>query len=229
MGMYDTVVIEGLKLPPVPKAIQKLCDEANISLPNDFQTKDLENCLLTYFIDKKGQVFVERHVATGKTTKQSPLWEAWKDNRTFLERLYFKYIDKKYTSYNKGLRTLPVFKKIRSKSNLTNTFNIYTSTEINNRYVDVEYKIQATDGKVKKIDLLKAEIESPTSAKKRKARNEKFEKNLAAELDKRRVFTDKWYYPILKEIYNPIIFFGRKSVQFICTKIITWTYRWRCI
>lgn len=230
MGMFDTVVVEGLKLPKLPSTIESFLKKSNASIPNDFQTKDLENALLTFYIDSKGQIYEERRVATGKRVKRPLLWEAWKDNRSFIERMYFKFIDKKFlTSPYKELRTIPELKVVKKKSNITNTFNFYTFSDINGRYLDVEYKAEAVNGKVKSVILLKSELESEADSRKRRAANEEFDKKMIATVEARRRFVEKWYYPLLKEVYNPFVFFGKKAIQYFCTKLINWTYRWHSI
>jgi hypothetical protein len=43
---------------------------------------------------------------------------------------------------------------------------------------------------------------------------------------KQREFKLKWYYPVLKEIYNPFVFFTKIIVQGLCNTVIRWSYRW---
>ena len=229
--MYDTVIIEDLKLlPELPKTITSYIKNSSVDLAPDFQTKDLENALLTFYIDKNGNLFEERRVPSGRRVKRTPLWEAWKDNRTFLERIYFKFIDKKYlTSPYKKFKTMPEFKTVKKRSTLTQTFNIYTFHDVKGRYLDLEYSVEVIKGKVKDVKLVKSNLESEKDSEKRRKQNAEFDKKMLATIEARRVFTSKWYYPILREVYNPIVFFGRKIVQYVCTKIINWTYRWRSI
>ena len=65
MGMFDTVIIEGLKLEQ-PKEIAAYLKSIDAVITNDFQTKDLDNCLGTYKIDSSGQLFEATRVPTGK-------------------------------------------------------------------------------------------------------------------------------------------------------------------
>jgi len=223
--MFDTVIVEDLKL-KTSTEISKFLKENNTDLPNDFQTKDLDNSLATYKIDKNYQFWVNTPVETGKRVTCKPLFMNWKDNRSFLERLYFKFKYRPFTSTPKS-RPEIVYKWQKAKT--TNTIEIYSYKEINERYVDISFSVKIIDGKIKSIDQLSATIESVAEAKKRKARNQEFEKNIKEQFDKRNKFVSRWYYPVLKETINPLIFFTRLAIQAICQKIISWTYRWKSL
>ena len=224
MGLFDTIVIEGLKL-KTPAEVKSYLQTADKQLPNDFQTKDLNNGMITYYIDANSQMHVEHYVETGKRIKRDNFWEKWPDNRSFLERLFFRIKNKSLD--NALSQTVPEFKKIKKKYDGTHTFNFYTYEEIAGRYLDIEYKAQAVAGKVKKIELVKYEIESVAAANKRKADREVFDKKMQESFEARKRFTATWYYPVLREVYNPIVFAARSTVQWVCQKIITWSYRWR--
>jgi len=223
MGLYDTVIIENLKLKTPPEVKQYL-KAAERELPNDFQTKDLDSSMITYYIDGD-QMYMDHYVETGKRVKQDNFWEKWKDNRSFVERMYFKYKTK--SLFNKPLsRTIPELKKIKQKYNGTHTFNFYTYEEIGGRYLDLEYKAEVVSGKVKKIEPVKFEIEGVSAAKKRKADREIFDKKMQESFEARKRFTSTWYYPILREVYNPLVFVAKNTIQWICQRIISWSYRW---
>ena len=226
MGMFDTVVIEGLKLPNLPKEINSYLKATNSLLPNDYQTKDLENFLSTYTIDKKGQIYLTEYKPTGKKIPYQSPFQNWTDNRSFLERVYFNI-------RNRHLNTkhpLPKFteerKAVKVKTNITQTFKIYNYVEIVNRYIDVGFEVTAVKGKVVKISLSNAKIEPEKDARARHKNNEEFDKKMASDFEKRRIFKSKWYYPVLKEVYNPFVFFSSKAIQGICSWIIKQTYRW---
>jgi len=226
MGMFDTVVIENLKLPKLPREISSFLKENNTQVPSEYQTKDLDNCLSTFTIDESGQIYLTEYKPTGKKIPYNPPFSSWVDNRSFLERLYFKLVQRRIDRKYPSPKTVDERKPVRVKSKITNTFNIYSYDEVGGRYLSLEYSIIAIDGKVKKIALSKHEIESEKDAKNRKKQNEEFEKKLSESISARNVLKSKWYYPILKELYNPFVFFTTKLIQKFCNKIISWTYRW---
>lgn len=80
MGMYDEITIK--KALPLPKELKKLPIQWK---EHKFQTKNLENCLLEYFIDNKGNLYeidIEReyipYSEEEKKNKQSP-WDLYKE------------------------------------------------------------------------------------------------------------------------------------------------------
>jgi hypothetical protein len=225
MGMFDTVVVEGLKL-KTSTQVSSFLRENNSALPSDFQTKDLENALYTYKIDKDYQLWVNTPVETGKRIPYKPFFSDWKDNRSFLERLYFKF---KYRTLGNSPKTRPEITHKWRRTKKTNTIEMYSYKEINERYLDISFEVKIVEGKVKSITQTSATIESILEAKKRKARNQEFENNMKEQFVRHNEFASKWYYPILKETINPLLFFTRLAIQNICQKIINWTYRWKSL
>jgi len=224
MGLYDTVIVEGYKL-KIPQEIESYLKAVGKELPNDFQTKDLSSSMGTYYIDKNGQMYFEYYEETGKRIKRDDFWKTWTDNRSFIERMFFKFKNK--AIYNRPVsRTVPEYRKAKKKFTETHTFNFYTYEEIAERYIDIEYKAEVVNGKVKNIELVKYNLESISAAKKRKAEKEVFDKKMQESFEARKRFTSTWYYPILRETYNPFIFFLKLLIQKVCQKIISWTYRW---
>lgn len=226
MGMFDTVIIEGLKLPTLPREVSSFLEKNNKTLPNDFQTKDLDNCLGTYIIDSKRQVFLIEYKPTGKKIKYESPFINWVDNRSFLERMYFKIINKQLDRKFPSSKFVEERKAVRVKSKLTNTFEIYNYVEINGRYIDVRLSVVAIDGKVKEIVLIEASVESEKKSKERHKQNQDFDKKFAMSIEKRNQLKSRWYYPAIKELYNPLVFFASKIIQRICNKIISISYRW---
>lgn len=226
MGMFDTVVIDKLKLPNLPKEVTSYLKNNNASIPTEYQTKDLENCLLTYTIDSSGQIYLTEFKPTGKKIPYESPFKNWTDSRSFLERVYFKIIERRLDNKYPTLRKVEERKPVKVKTKLTNTFNVYSYDEIGGRYVELEFGIVAVDGKVKKVNILKSEIESEKLAKQRISEREKFEKNLSESIASRNKFRSKWYYPLIKETYNPFVFFTSKLVQKLCNKILSLSYRW---
>jgi hypothetical protein len=227
MGMFDTVVVDGLKLDQ-PKEIAAYIKAAGKSITNDFQTKDLDNCLGTYRIDSKGQLFRAEYVPTGKKIAwQSPL-SRWTDKRSYLERLYYKLkeyqIDKKTRP-----RDRMVDERVEkfTKSKITTTFNMYNYCEVDGRYVELEYDVTVVNGKVTDVELVKGELESVSKSKMRHKENDRFNLRMSATFAARKKLEAAWYYPLLKELYNPLVFFSRIAIQAACNAIIKSTYNWR--
>ena len=225
--MFDTVVIEGLKIPKLPKEVNDLFKEANIQFPNDFQTKDLSNTLTTYTIKETGQIYETQYKPTGKKIPFRSPFEGWVDNRSFLERVYHKLRHHSLNRKFPELKYTDERKPVNVKSKLTETFDISFYTEVLSRYVDVTLEVKAVDGKVQKISLKDSSIESLKDSKERIQRQKQFEANLAQSLAKNKEFKSKWYYPIIKETYNPFVFFATKLAQALCNYILKLTYRWR--
>ena len=118
--------------------------------------------------------------------------------------------------------TKPVFVKIK----FTNTFAMLAVEEVGGRSLLLDYEVTVIDGKVKSTKLLEWSLESEEDAQKRKQDNDEFVLQTDRALAKHRELKSKWYYPVLKETYNPFIFFSRLTAQTICNSIIRWSYRW---
>lgn len=221
--MFDTVIVEGLKL-KVPSEVKEFLGENDGTFPTDFQTKDLENCLLTYRIKESGQVYETHYIPTGKKVKSSLDFSNFRSNNSFLERLY---LNSKIPI--SGPRMIDERKETIKKSKITETIAIYTYEEIGGRFLELEYELDIVNGKVKKHKLLKWEIESEEKSIERHTQDQKWKEEREVERLKHERFTQNWYYPILKEIYNPLVFFGSKAIVYICNKIIRLTYRWHRI
>jgi len=229
MGMFDTVLIEKLKLPSPSKDVVSYLKKHNKKLPTEFQTKDIDNVLGIFKINQDGQIFTQIMKPTGKKIKQQPFYTNWRDNRSFLERVYWKFKLNNYSlfSENKKEETLVnELKPVFIKNKLTNTFAIYALENIEGRYVDFEYSITAVGGKVTKIKFVKSTLESESDSKIRLEDKISWDKRFAEQIEKRRAFSSKWYYPIVKETYNPFIFFLRIGVQTACQKLVNWSYKW---
>ena len=223
MGLFDTVVIEGLKLKE-PKEISSYLKKNNAEFPTKFQTKDLANALLTFKIDKKGQIFEELKEPTGKKVPYTPF--NFTQDRPFLEKLYYKFQDYKLDKKYPNSRYINDYKTVIKKSSLTETFDIYSFEEVQGRYVELTYTVTAVKGKVANIKLKKHDIESEKSALDRKKDQEEFEKNISIEFQKQKEFRSKWYYSLIRETYNPFVFFSRKIIQSICDWITKNLVHW---
>jgi hypothetical protein len=223
MGMFDTIIIEGLML-KAPKEVTSFLKANNAEFPKEFQTKDLDNVLGTYKLNAKGDVYREERKPTGKKIPYGLPFLSWKDDRAWLERVYWKYKHKEYTNEEVKLidETKPVFTKVK----LTNTFTMLGVELINGRSLVLDYEVKVIDGKVKSTKLIEWSLESEKDAQKRRQDDEEFQLQTDRTLAKRRALRSKWYYPIIKETYNPFIFFSRLAVQSICNALIRWSYRW---
>jgi len=223
MGMFDTVIVEGLKL-KAPKEITSFLKANNAEFPTEFQTKDLENFLGTYKINAKGEVYREERKPTGKKIPYELPFKDWRDNRPWLERVYWKFKYKAYKEEDTKLidETKPVFLKVK----FTNTFTMLAVEEVGGRSLVLDYVVKVVDGKVKSVKLGEWSIESEEKANQRHKDDAEFKKNMEISFAARRSFQSKWYYPVLKEIVNPVIFLIRILVQKICNKIVTWSYSW---
>jgi len=224
MGLFDTVVIEGLKLKQPPE-LKKYLKDNNAPFPSEYQTKDLDPFLTTYKIKENGQVYKQERKPTGKKVARDLPLKGFKDNRSFIERLYWNYKFKE----DKTPKLVDEYKSIFVKDKFTNTISIFSLEEIGGRYVTLDYSLKIVDGIVKSHSLIQFELESVKEAEARHVENKAFKDKMDLRFAERNQFTSKWYYPILKEIYNPIVFFGKRATQFICNKIVTWTYRWNGI
>jgi len=225
MGMFDSVIIEGLKL-KAPKEVTSYLKSCNTEFPQEFQTKDLDNVLTTYKINEKGEVFKYDRVPTGKKLPYEPPFKSWDNERPFLEKVYWKLVQRKIDKKYGKLEFVDEYKNVLKRDKITNTIEIYSYDEVGGRYLELSYNLTIVDGIVKKSILNKWDIEPKNEALERKKRNDEFVKNADIQIARRKEFRSQWYYPVLKEVYNPFIFFTKKIVQLICNKLVTWSYRW---
>lgn len=223
--MFDDVVIEDLKL-ETPRKLQKYFEDLGVDLPRGFQTKDLDNLLSTYTIDGKGQIYLTEYRTTGKRVPCEPLSLNRTDGRSFLEKLFINTRVNRLCGKHPSPKFIQERKAVKVKTKLTKAFEIYTYEEVGGRYVDLAYAIIAVSGKVKSIKLANWDIEDARVATKRLVSKAAFNKNMEDSFQKRKIFMDKWYYPLLKETYNPFVFFTRMFVQKVCGRIIRWSSGW---
>ena len=139
MGLFDTVVIQGLKLRQ-PAELKSYLRQHNASIDNDFQTKDLDNTLSTYYVKEDGQFYETILVETGKQIAWEPL--PFANQQPWLERVFNKILLSKYfNKYSFDYKDSPrsnlhperVPKIVKSK--ITQTIAIYEYREIGGRYV----------------------------------------------------------------------------------------------
>ena len=221
--MFDTIIVEGLKL-KAPKEVTSFLKANNAEFPTEFQTKDLDNVLGTYKLNAKGDVYREERKPTGKKIPYDLPFKNWEDNRPWLERVYYKFKYKNHTKEEIKFvdETKPVFAKVK----FTNTFTMLAVEDVSGRSLVLDYEVKVIDGKVKSTKLVEWSLESEKDAQKRKQDNDEFLLQMDKTINKRRELRSKWYYTILKETYNPFIFFTRKAVQAACNALVRWSYRW---
>lgn len=219
MGMFDDIHVEKLKV-TAPKAVMQFLQQNNAVIPNDFQTKDLDSIMARYTILANGQMMVDAYVDTGKTEPYVPL--SLTDNRSFLERAYF---NRKFPRSKTPVRK-KVLKKVLKKVDFTKTFVMYCGEQVAGRYLSIDYKVTVVKGKVKSMVYMQHDLESEKTAKNRREQDAQFTSKMDQSFAAYRLLKSRWYYPLLKEILNPAIFFTRLLIQKICTKVMYCSNRW---
>ena len=219
MGMFDEIHVEKLQV-SAPKVIMQFLQQHGAAIPNDFQTKDLDSIMSHYTIQANGQMMVDEYVDTGKTEPYVPF--SMTDNRSFLERLYF---DRMFPRSKIPMRK-KVLKKVLKKVDFTKTFVMYCSEQVAGRYLSIDYTVTVVKGKVKSMVYLKHDLESEKSAKTRRELDDQFTLELDKSFAAHRLLKSRWYYPVLKEVLNPAIFFTRILVQKLCGKVMHCSNRW---
>ena len=217
--MFDDIHVEKLKV-SAPKAIMQFLQLHGAEMPCDFQTKDLDSVMSHYTIQANGQMIVDEYVATGKTEPYVPI--SMTDNRSFLERAYYNRLFPR----SKTPMRKKVLKKIQKKVDFTKTFVMYGGEQIAGRYLSIEYTVTVVKGKVKSMVYLKHDLESEKDAKIRNAQSAQFTLKMDQSFAAHRLLRSRWYYPLLKEILNPAIFFTRLLVQKICGKVMHHSSHW---
>jgi len=225
MGLFDTVIIEKLKL-EYPPEVDSFLKERNAEFPNDFQTKDLDCSMAMYKITEDGQLWHEQRVPNGKKVKREP-WPRFKQDLSWLETVYWDYrekqLDKKmnalYSEFDEGYDL--VFKP----SNVTTTINLYTFELIQDKYLTLDYEVILVGGKVVSSRLTHHEIETDEEKNNREIRDKELDENLTARRKALNKLHAQWYYPVIKEVYNPLVFLTSKSLQYIAERLKQLSYK----
>ena len=183
MGMFDYVTVK-MKLPmPVPIQGYKGSD--------NFQTKDLENCLFNYIIKSNGTLWVEKvdytYVPpTEEEKKKSAIFAIGKNivNKRWTERV--RDVSGKVTIYD-----------YQEHNGKDENFDYY-----------IEYDILFKEGKVTSIEITRFEVSNNFA---RKNREQEFIENDL----KRRELENKWYFKTFCKPWNKIISsIFRRTVSF---------------
>lgn len=225
--MFDTVIVTGLKLKQ-PKEVAAFLKKAGANFPTEFQTKDLENSLTTYHVAQDGSMTHTVHKSTGRMIKNNrePFKPFPYRYSSFLEEIYNKYCYRQLNERYPTPHLIAETKPVTEKYTLTDTFHIYCYDEIDGRYLSLDYSFTANDGQVIKTTLTHWNIESEREAYRRKKRDQEWKQQMDQQQQKQQILQAQWYYPVLREIYNPIVFFGIKLLQCIGNNLIKLTYRW---
>lgn len=225
--MFDTVIVTGLKLKQ-PKEVAAFLKKAGANFPTEFQTKDLENSLTTYHVAQDGSMTHTVHKSTGRMIKNNrePFKPFPHRYSSFLEEIYNKYCYRQLNERYPAPHLIAETKPVTEKYTLTDTFHIYCYDEINGRYLSLDYSFTANDGQVTKTTLTHWNIESEREAYRRKKRDQEWKQQMDQQQQKQQILQAQWYYPVLREIYNPIVFFGIKLLQCIGSNLIKLTYQW---
>jgi hypothetical protein len=230
MGLFDTVVIEGLKLKQPPE-LKSYLRQHNATVSNDFQTKDLDNTLSTYYVKEDGQFYETIMVETGKQVRWEPL--RFPNHQPWLEKMFNKILLSKYLNeysydYKKesGSNLHPERVPKIVKSNITQTIAIYEYREIGGRYVELEYELKIIDGKVKSHKLLQFTLEDEKEAQQRKEKGAQLDAEWDLKRAQRQAFQAKWYYPVFREVVNPLIYLAGALTRKLADKISSNTHRW---
>ena len=217
--MFDDIHVEKLKI-TASKAVMQFLQQHDAVIPDHFQTKDLESIMSRYTIKANGQMMVHEYVATGKTEPYVPF--SFIDNKSFLERIYYNRI----LPRSKVPMRKKCLKEVLKKVNFTKTFVMYCSEQVGGRYLSIDFTVTVVKGKVKSIVYLKHDLESEKTAKLRHTQAAQFTLKMDASANAYRLLKSRWYYPVLREVLNPAIFFTRLLVQKICGKVINYSSRW---
>ena len=224
MGLFDTIVNNGFKL-KLPREVTSFLKANGADIPDEFQTKDLENCLSTFKLFPNGRLLELTRKPTGRKVKYNSPFANWEDNRPLLEKIYHNiFIKSKYKDGNLLVdETIDVYEK----SNLTADFEMYAYELIGGRYLALNFDVQAVKGIVKKAKLTRWELESEEDAASRTKQDNEWKEKMDKSFAKQKELRARWYYPLIKEIYNPLIFFTGLLIRNICTWLTNKTYKWK--
>jgi len=227
MGLFDTVIIEKLKL-EYPPEVDSFLKARNSELPADYQTKDLDCAMCLYKITEDGQLWKENRIPNGKKEKRKP-WPRFQQDLSFLERLYWDYKDNKlekkmdelYSEYEEG------YDLVFEKDNSTVSADLYYYELIQDRYLTLDYRFVFVNGKVTQVTLTNYEIETDEQAQDREKRDKRLDEDLTARRKAYLKLKSQWYYPLIKEVYNPGVFLLSKFLHYTAEKLRQLSYRLR--
>jgi len=179
MGMFDTIKVE-TKL-PTNKFIQKFLGKDFDLSSLEYQTKDLQNALLTYTIKKNGDLFVE----TIEYRESTPEEKA-KDIKKYGKQWGSSRFKIKSRTWQKTDHTGEI------------SFLAYEKLKQDGRYYSIDYKANVVKGKVKNIKLVNAEREDDKTYSERLMVEHKWAEEMRLHSEK----VSKLSYKILNNVYN---------------------------
>lgn len=187
--MFDDIIVK--KALPLPKELKKLPIKWS---EHKFQTKDLDNCLFEYFIDKKGNLY-----------------------QIEIENEYIEYTEEE--KKNKDYRAWDIYKEVKEVSRRNKLIDFHGILRFYD-YLNIdeqndcwlEFEAFFVYGKLDKINLKEYRVEPSQSIKiaelKKEAENKEktFKGKLAAVLKKLKI--NKILYFIAKVCYRLSHFFS---------------------
>jgi len=212
MGLFDTVIIEKLKL-DYPPEVKSFLEARDAKFPTEFQTKDLECYMGLYKIDEDGQLWVQNRKPTGKkipVTHPAPFWE---NNYSFLEKLYWKAKNHSNLFKLADQEVTDEYEFVWEKDNSTVTAYLYDYILVKDKYLTLDYECIFVGGKLVSSRLKEWIIESDKDAADRAQRDLEYDIKWKKHSEERKKLVSSWYYPLLREIYNPLVFFIRLALQ----------------
>lgn len=191
MGLFDYVKVK--KKLPTDALLRKFLGKSFDPRKLEFQTKDLDNAMLTYEIRENGDLYLERVEYRDSTPE-----EREEDKKRWARFSAF---------------TLKVASRKWQKTDYTGDIHFYSynRNKADDRYYALDYKAHVVKGKVKGIKLEKTERESDEEQSARIEMDRKFAEQMR--LHNERV--SKLSYKIINNLYNkPVRFVLRKGQRY---------------
>lgn len=191
MGLFDYVKVK--KKLPTDALLRKFLGKSFDPRKLEFQTKDLDNAMLTYEIRENGDLYLERIEYRDSTPEEQA-----EDKKKWARFSAF---------------TLKVASRKWQKTDYTGDIHFYSynRNKADDRYYALDYKAHVVKGKVKGIKLEKTERESDEEQSARIEMDRKFAEQMR--LHNERV--SKISYKIINNLYNkPVRFVLRKGQRY---------------
>jgi len=212
MGLFDTVTVDDVSKLPVPDEVQAFLKLHGETITHEFQSKDLDCCMGAYVLNTAQGILQEEHYEeTGETEVTDALWTSLTANRnqSWLVRQYwqakFKHLDQ--------TRIIKKRKAVWHDSTSTGSFEMYTYYQVAGRYLDISFDVKLEHGKIQSITCKEHNLEPESEAQLRRAQDKAYKLRDDAEMAARSRFRAQWYYPMIREIYNPFVFFTKHALQ----------------
>ena len=132
------------------------------------------------------------------------------------ERQFEKKMNATYPEWDEG------YDRVFQPCNTTATIYLYCFELIKDKYLTLDYEVILVGGKVVSSHLKEYEIETDQQQKEREERDKACQEKYAAFYEATKAFRSRWYYPVIREVYNPFIFFlskGLLALSQICNKL----------